>query len=361
MAILKQDPNNTQTKANKKKRCKKKQNKTSQKSSLPSLSSSMKKSNDEIITRSTKGIVKPLPSDILCGKDKSCVCHEGSVRFREVIESYQERYTNSTSKQEKMRITKEIVAKFDGVARFLKFNSDLKVWEEIDTLAARDKATHALRFATHKANLKSGGKASVAVRRRKSQSSNASSSTAAAVKQPSPEEIKLWKSLVLRQKELLTSIKNGESLEDVPASIELSRQSSTSTAISEISSDPSSSGFSGDKGDIDGDIDEDSGCKEMNLDTPQEEEGEEMSINCGQESEIDITDEFDVTPLPYYHDDDFQDWANRGCSNLNTNIVYENGCIEVEFNGDDMSDDIASILSEPLIEFELGEDGICEV
>ena len=85
-------------------------------------------------------VLEPKPSDILCGKDKSCVSHEGSLRFRRIIEQYREKYcSDSTNKQEKMNITKEIVAKLSRSSRFLKYDCKRKVWRTISALAARDK------------------------------------------------------------------------------------------------------------------------------------------------------------------------------------------------------------------------------
>ncbi|CAB9508160.1 expressed unknown protein [Seminavis robusta] len=164
----------------------------------------------------------PLRTDILCGKDKSCVSHEGSVNFRKTIDKYRERYcSEETSKQERMSITKEIVAKLSKSSRFLKYDTKDQVWKTITALAARDKVSHALRFANLKENRKLGkcnDDKSKPTRRRVSTSSE--SSAGSGPKAQSPEDAKFWNSLVSRQTKLLESIKKGEK-EAIPAVVEL--------------------------------------------------------------------------------------------------------------------------------------------
>ncbi|CAB9517899.1 expressed unknown protein [Seminavis robusta] len=93
-------------------------------------------------------IVAPRQFDVLCGKSKRCVDHDGSRRFRTVIECHRDRYEQALTKFDKTSVTRNI---FDSMSqagsRFLKHNEDLDVWEEISPMAARDKIGHALRFA----------------------------------------------------------------------------------------------------------------------------------------------------------------------------------------------------------------------
>jgi hypothetical protein len=118
-------------------------------------------------------ISEPTISDILCGKDKTYSKHEGNLRFRQLIQDYVEPYQEATTKQEKMQITKEIVRHLQTVwsARFLKkVGSE---WQEISTQNARDKTSHALRFAAGKHSRKHGSRsASVTSSSRKSKSSS---------------------------------------------------------------------------------------------------------------------------------------------------------------------------------------------
>lgn len=110
-------------------------------------------SNDSSSSLTAECIDRPGPSDIVCTKDKSFNNHEGNRLFREVIFEYQETYAKATNKPDKMQITKEIVKKLQTNynARFIKYVSegtDGSTWQEISNLAARDKVSHALRFAS---------------------------------------------------------------------------------------------------------------------------------------------------------------------------------------------------------------------
>ncbi|CAB9515307.1 expressed unknown protein [Seminavis robusta] len=93
-------------------------------------------------------MMQPNPLDVLCGKSRTCVNSPGSIRFRSIIDAYADQYAKATSKVEKMNITKQIYDEVSETSRFLKFNEVDQTWEEISTMAARDKVSHALRFAT---------------------------------------------------------------------------------------------------------------------------------------------------------------------------------------------------------------------
>ena len=85
-------------------------------------------------------MITPQHIDILCGKEKSCVNHVGSRRFRAIIETYRVRYQGALTKYDKMMITKEIYESLCLTScRFLKFNEDCSAWEELSPMAARDK------------------------------------------------------------------------------------------------------------------------------------------------------------------------------------------------------------------------------
>jgi hypothetical protein len=78
---------------------------------------------DELVT-------DPLPADVLCGKSRDCMSHEGTRLFRVTIEQYRDKYQNAKSKLDRMDLTKEIVASIECKGgRFLKFNTTLKCWE----------------------------------------------------------------------------------------------------------------------------------------------------------------------------------------------------------------------------------------
>jgi len=93
----------------------------------------------------------PQEYDVLCSKDKTHSSHPGNRLFRGRIDSMKEIYRKTKNKQGKMEITKDIVRylKEKHSARFLKRNG-AGVWAEISDQAARDKVSHALRFATRR-------------------------------------------------------------------------------------------------------------------------------------------------------------------------------------------------------------------
>ena len=112
-------------------------------------------------------VTKPAQFDILCGKDKTYNKHAGNQVFRAMIETWVKAYQQATTKQEKMRITKQIVhsLQVQFESRFLKpavtaaaaaasdasrlggGGGGVEQWTEISNQVARDKVSHALRFA----------------------------------------------------------------------------------------------------------------------------------------------------------------------------------------------------------------------
>lgn len=89
-------------------------------------------------------VEKPTKEDILCGQSRVCASHPGNRHFQQVLADFAHRYDIATSKQEKMQMTKAIVSIIhDSGGRFLKFKDGM--WQEISTVAARDKVSHALR------------------------------------------------------------------------------------------------------------------------------------------------------------------------------------------------------------------------
>ena len=86
----------------------------------------------------------PSNLDILCGQSRSCASHSGNKRFQDILEKYAPKYNSVDSKHDKMALTKEIVQGITNEGgRFLKFKDG--EWQEISTVAARDKVSHALR------------------------------------------------------------------------------------------------------------------------------------------------------------------------------------------------------------------------
>ena len=136
-------------------------------------------------------IQEPAEYDILCGKDKTYSKHPGNLAYIDLIASYSGRYQQATTKQEKMRITKEIVSHMKNKygSRFIKVKG--QGWQEISDQMARDKVSHALRFA-NKGNDDSSAKTSKRKNRHRRTSSNttmASQSSKATVSSVDTEEV----------------------------------------------------------------------------------------------------------------------------------------------------------------------------
>lgn len=121
-------------------------------------------------------IMEPSEMDVLCSKDKSVAKHPGNIAFRERIEEVTAVYSKTTNKQEKMKMTRDIVSymQLKHASRFLKKEGN--AWVEINNQTARDKVSHALRFAAKQLKQTSGA------------SSAAVASTAAGTKKAQKEK-----------------------------------------------------------------------------------------------------------------------------------------------------------------------------
>lgn len=192
-------------------------------------------SNPHINT--SRSISTPTGTDVLCGKDKACVAHEGSKYFRKKIGLNYERYQACTTKQEKMNITKDIVEELQQSysSRFLKYDIKSKSWQEISQMAARDKVSHALRFASQKQQKKQTKECkqgTSAANLPPSSSKNAlkkkSLPTKAQVKSitkkkscldpiKNKKDAEIWQEFVRRQQELMAKIHSGYTF-DIPTS-----------------------------------------------------------------------------------------------------------------------------------------------
>ncbi|KAL7571869.1 hypothetical protein ACA910_002941 [Epithemia clementina (nom. ined.)] len=117
--------------------------------------------------------------DVLCTKDKTLRHHPGNCYFRDFIDNMLPTYKQATSKLQKMNITKAIVDELQishGI-RFVKFDDETASWVVVDTLVAREKVGHAIRFAIRreeKQALKASKKSSMPVSQ--SQHSNTTNS-----------------------------------------------------------------------------------------------------------------------------------------------------------------------------------------
>jgi len=121
-----------------------------------------------------------LLSHTITGKEKHCVSHPGSISFRRVIEENASKYQEAVTKQDRMQVTKTIYDYLGSQnSRFLKYNTSESAWEELTSLLARDKISHALRFANRekKTTTSANGKTKMGHRRNGSDGSADSHST----------------------------------------------------------------------------------------------------------------------------------------------------------------------------------------
>lgn len=120
----------------------------------------------EVDTKEGKkdGITEPNDYDVLCDKGKAFSNHIGNIIFRSKLDAVVDTYMNARTKYDKMGITKEVVDSMEACynTRFLKrvFTPEGQhAWEEISEQMARDKVSHALRFAAkNRLNEAVGGK-----------------------------------------------------------------------------------------------------------------------------------------------------------------------------------------------------------
>jgi len=70
-----------------------------------------------------EGVKEPLPTDVICGRGKMTASHPANRRFRELVDSHKAAYQNSKRRDEKTRITCELVDKLRGEGRYVVTNS----------------------------------------------------------------------------------------------------------------------------------------------------------------------------------------------------------------------------------------------
>eukprot|EP00977_Amphora_coffeiformis_P016182 scaffold4936_cov165-Amphora_coffeaeformis.AAC.1 len=103
--------------------------------------------NNEVIPIANSNIEQPTALDCLCGKDTTFGRHPGNRMFRKKILASLPQFIAAKNKPEKMKMTKSILDFMKKkCSRFLKLG-DNGSWVEIDRQTARDKVSHALRFA----------------------------------------------------------------------------------------------------------------------------------------------------------------------------------------------------------------------
>lgn len=141
--------------------------------------------------------IRPKRYDIICGRDKLSHAHVGNKRFRIVIEANRERYQTAPSRDDKTRITCEIVNMIKSCrpgGRFLKLNTDTKTWSDVGDEYAREKVSHALRSAKDPSRKKVRKKRKAVPKNHTEEENNVFSSLL-------EEQQRIFRSLVQREEE----------------------------------------------------------------------------------------------------------------------------------------------------------------
>jgi hypothetical protein len=90
------------------------------------------------------------PFDVLLGRGRGTQQHGGNQRFQAIINENKDLYNNFQSRDQKTSTTRDIVnlVKTSGeeIGRFLKFDSGIRGWVEVDDEVARVKVAQALRY-----------------------------------------------------------------------------------------------------------------------------------------------------------------------------------------------------------------------
>ena len=63
------------------------------------------------------GVIEPLPTDVICGRGKMTSSHPANRRFRELVDFHKCAYQNSKRRDEKTRITCDLVDKLRSEGR----------------------------------------------------------------------------------------------------------------------------------------------------------------------------------------------------------------------------------------------------
>mmetsp|Transcript_11066 Transcript_11066/g.17757 ORF Transcript_11066/g.17757 Transcript_11066/m.17757 type:complete len:219 (+) Transcript_11066:80-736(+) len=94
-----------------------------------------------------KGIQQPYPTDILCGRGRSTQSsdHPANRRFRELVNQHKEAYQKAGRREEKTRITYQLVDMLRSEGRFVLFDPKTQMWYEVSEDYAREKVSHSLR------------------------------------------------------------------------------------------------------------------------------------------------------------------------------------------------------------------------
>lgn len=95
---------------------------------------------------------QPTVHDVICGRGRKAFNHVGNERFRKLVESRLEEYSNAAAKLEKSYILSDIVCEVrqrSPQGGFVKRDSSSGRWYEVGDFLAREKTSQAFRDALH--------------------------------------------------------------------------------------------------------------------------------------------------------------------------------------------------------------------
>jgi len=94
---------------------------------------------------------EPLEFDVVCGRGKGSYNRRENKQFRAITAHYVPEYLECQNRVEKAAILNKIItavhSQNNGMARFVKFNSDDNCWQVINEDLTREKVGHAIREA----------------------------------------------------------------------------------------------------------------------------------------------------------------------------------------------------------------------
>lgn len=96
---------------------------------------------------STQGRRKLRSKDILCTKGSFGESHPGNARYWKILQSFHQEYMNCEQRSDKFRIILEVIAtvkRYGG--RFVRYDSESGLWEELSIAMEREKVSHGLRW-----------------------------------------------------------------------------------------------------------------------------------------------------------------------------------------------------------------------
>lgn len=100
--------------------------------------------------KEVKPVDEPKEFDVLCGQDRAGASHPGNVAYKKLIDDSVDKYQLSKTKHERMTITRNIIKELKAKygSRFIRRSKVFpEGWEEITDSMAKDKVSHAIRFA----------------------------------------------------------------------------------------------------------------------------------------------------------------------------------------------------------------------